>query len=268
MEDLLGSAKIPEESGVTVNQTDLNCDLGEWKTSESRRLDKKIMPFISSCNIACGGHIGDEDSVKRTIDLAMEHEVAIGVHPSYPDRENFGRIVPDISHERLKDSLFEQLSSFKKLLSETEADLHHIKPHGALYNNMSSDPQTVRTFVKVVNEVFPSTRIYLASGSRAEMEAKASGMKVISEVFADRVYEEDLSLRDRSLEEALLTETEDVIAQVRHFVFSEKVITYSGSTKFLDVESICVHSDTPGASNLAKTINQFLREHGISITAP
>lgn len=251
-----------------MKQTDLNCDLGEWKTSESRKHDQQIMPFISSCNIACGGHIGDEDSVKATLELAAKHGVAVGVHPSYKDKENFGRIVPEISAEELSNTLIDQLCFFKKIISGSGVGLHHIKPHGALYNHMSNDPDTVDIVTDVINEVFPSTRIYLASGSKALERAESKGLEVIAEVFADRVYEEDLSLRSRNLSGAMLTEAEDVIAQVRHFVFSETVVTYSGSKKSLKAQSICLHSDTPGASKLAKTINQFLKEHGIKVTAP
>ncbi len=251
-----------------MKTTDLNCDLGEWKNSESRKYDEQIMPFISSCNIACGGHIGDEDSVKRTLELAINNEVAVGVHPSYPDRNNFGRVVPDISYDQLSDSLHEQLCFFKKMIAVAGTELHHIKPHGALYNHMSNDPVTVDVVLKVMNEVFPGTMVYLASGSNAMKSAVSKGIPVIAEVFADRVYEEDLSLRSRDLNDAMLTEAEDVISQIRHFILSDSVLTHSGAVKSIKADSICLHSDTPGASKLAKAINKFLKEHGITITAP
>lgn len=247
---------------------DLNCDLGEWITNEGPALDEAIMPFISSCNIACGGHIGDEESIKKTIALAQKFNVALGAHPSYPDKENFGRKVMDIDPFELKNSIKTQIRTFLNCLKGSGASLHHIKPHGALYNRAAKDQKVAELLLNAIKSVAPEIIIYLPGGSVSAEMAEDFGFKVIYEVFADRMYEDDLSLRSRLLPNAILDDESDVLAQLRHLIFDEEVITYSGKTRSIKAESVCLHSDTPGAINLAKTINSFLNEHGVTITAP
>ncbi len=247
---------------------DLNCDLGEWKTKEGIKLDKAIMPLISSCNIACGGHIGDEYSMKKTIELAHSHGVAIGAHPAYPDKKNFGRVVLEMDSEELEESIRNQLVTFWQLVKESGASLHHIKPHGALYNRAAKDLHTAKAVLKAIKSLLPEKKIYLPAGSVSAKLAKDLGLNVVYEVFADRVYEDDLSLRSRSYPDALLRNKEDVISQLRHFIESEQVYTHSGNLKSIKAETICLHSDTPGAIELAKIINSFLINHGVTISAP
>ena len=244
---------------------DLNCDLGEWRTKEGAALDETIMPFISSCNIACGGHIGDEESMRTTITLAQKYGVAVGAHPGYPDPANFGRVVMDIDTELLKESIVDQLTLFKSYLDEFGAELHHIKPHGALYNQAVKDETTAKVVVSAINQVCPGITVYLPEGSLSADIAKEEGLRVIHEVFADRVYEDDLQLRSRSLQGAVLHKEAEVIAQVHQLVLDGKVLTYSGIKKSIKAETICLHSDTPGAITLAKTINSFLSLHGVTI---
>ena len=247
---------------------DLNCDLGEWRTSDGPALDEAIMPFISSCNVACGGHIGDKESMKKTITLAQKYNVALGAHPGYPDKENFGRVVLDMDLSELEKSIKAQTQSFLNCLEASGAVLHHVKPHGALYNHAAKDRSTAETVLKAIESVAPGTRVYLPEGSVSAEMAKDYGVNVIYEVFADRRYEDDLSLRSRSLPDSVLEDESEVITQLKHLVFEGKVFTHSGKSKSIKAETVCLHSDTPGAVNLARTINSFLNQHGVSIIAP
>ncbi len=245
---------------------DLNCDLGEWRTPEGAMLDEAIMPYISSCNVACGGHIGDEDSMRTTIQLAQKYGVLVGAHPSYPDQENFGRVVLEITQEELSESLESQILLFKNLVEETGSQLHHIKPHGALYNHAAKDEETAITLLSVIKKVAPNVPIYLPHGSISASIAEDFGIRVINEVFADRTYEDDLSLRSRTLSGSVLDDEADVIAQLRNMILNNQVLTYSGLLKPIKAQTVCLHSDTPGAVQLAKTIHTFLKSNGVKIT--
>ncbi len=246
---------------------DLNCDLGEWKIKDGAMLDEAIMPFISSCNIACGGHIGNEESIRVTIRLAQKYGVEAGAHPGYPDPDNFGRKVMDIEPDQLKNSIIEQINTFKKCLDEAGTKLHHVKPHGALYNQAVTDKATAETVISAIKRVSPGIKVYLPEGSVSSVVAKEEGLEVIHEVFADRVYEDDLSLRSRSYHDAVLHDEADVIEQLRYMITEGKVLTHSRIIKPIKAETICLHSDTPGAITLAQTINTFLRKNGFTIIA-
>ncbi|GAB5409600.1 MAG: 5-oxoprolinase subunit PxpA [Balneolaceae bacterium] len=244
---------------------DLNCDLGEWKTNDGALRDEAIMPFISSCNIACGGHIGDEESMRYTIQLARKFGVSIGAHPSYPDIENFGRVVMNISPSELKKSLEDQLNKFTRFVKEEGGMLHHIKPHGALYNHAAKDKGTAEIVISAIKEFDKHIPIYLPSNSVSKAVAVNNGLKVVDEVFADRAYEDDLSLRSRKLDSSILEDEADVISQLQSMIFKKEVLTYSGKLKSIKAETVCLHSDTNGAIHLAKLINEFLRKNGVEI---
>lgn len=248
-----------------VKCIDLNCDLGEWKTGKGISRDEAIMPYISSCNIACGGHIGDEESIRSTIQLAKKFGVSIGAHPSYPDTLNFGRKVMDISSDELKMSLKDQLNTFNKYLKEEGGSFHHIKPHGALYNQAAKDQKTAEIIVSVIKGFNGNIPVYLPQHSISKKVAMEAGLQVVHEVFADRTYEEDLSLRNRTLKGAVIKDENTVIAQLRSMVFGGEVVTYSGKIKPIQAETICLHSDTSGAVQLAKTIHEFLIHNGVKI---
>lgn len=244
---------------------DINCDLGEWKSEDGIKLDEAIMPYISSCNIACGGHIGDKESILTTIKLAKKHDVAIGAHPAYPDRENFGRVVMNISHDSLQQSLKEQLLQFIDLTTQEGATLHHIKPHGALYNHIAKDEETASVVLTLFKSIAPEILIYLPDNSISSKIAHQLGLNVVYEVFADRAYEDDLSLRSRSLEGAVLFDEHQIITQLRSMIFEGKVLSYSGLIKAIKAQTICLHSDTPGAAQFAKKINEYLTQYGVEI---
>ena len=204
-----------------MKKIDLNCDLGEWKTEDGFARDEKIMPFISSCNIACGGHIGDEFSMKKTIELALKHNVAIGAHPSFPDREGFGRRIIPMTSDELTRVIREQLYNFGIILNEMGGKLHHIKPHGALYNAASVDDQIATSILEATKELCLETLIYGQSSSIFEDVISSGNLEFVAEVFSDRAYENDLSLRDRNLEGAVLHSEKEVLEHVYSMVINE-----------------------------------------------
>lgn len=242
---------------------DLNSDLGE---QEESTLDEGIMPYISSCNIACGGHAGDEASVRRTIDLAIKNNVAIGAHPGFPDRENFGRVIMEIDPEELAKSIKEQVSLVKRIAEEAGQEMHHVKPHGALYNLASVDSATSRLIINALLEIDPSVRLYGLSHSETEKEAKEAKIDFIGEAFADRKYELNKTLRNRKFDDAMIHEESEVLDQVENITFHQRV--FNDETELaIRAQTICLHSDTKGAVNLAKAIREHLETKGATITA-
>jgi UPF0271 protein len=242
---------------------DLNSDLGEQSDSV---LDEQIMPFISSCNIACGGHAGDEKSVQRTIDLAIKNNVAIGAHPGFPDRENFGRTVMDIDPDELADSLTKQILLVKTLAEKAGHPLHHVKPHGALYNLASVDTETSQLIISVMHEFDPEIGLYGLSHSITDDEASYANVPFVGEAFADRRYELDRTLRSRKFEDAVIHRVEDVLDQVENLAFHNRAY-HNGTELEIISQTICLHSDTKGAVNLAKAIHNHLEGKGATISS-
>ena len=244
-----------------MSRIDLNADLGEHPNSN---LDEQIMPFISSCNVACGGHIGDERSVRRTVLLARDHGVAVGAHPSYPDHENFGRKIITMQPQELADSISEQIGLVSRICDEEGVSMHHIKPHGALYNHAAAEPFISELILNVIKDIAPGVYWMGLANSESERIAKRENYPFIAEGFADRQYEPDGSLRSRTKEGAVLGHGA-VIEQVVELVVNHRVNT--GEWLELDIQSICLHGDTEGAVTLAKEINHHLVNKGIQITS-
>ena len=244
---------------------DLNCDLGEWVDNFGFQKDQQIMSYITSCNIACGGHIGDQESMQKTIRLAIEHGVAIGAHPSYPDKKNFGRKTMQISEKSLRESLVHQLTHFISLLNQLGAVLHHIKLHGALYNEASKNKKMANFIVSIFDANGFSVPIYCQYGSKLDEAVKRVHLKPIYEVFADRAYDDSSSLRSRELEGAIIHKKEDVFEHIHRIVMKGIVRTYSGKVQPITANTVCLHSDTHGSIELAKGIYTYLKEQGVTI---
>lgn len=246
-----------------MNKTiDLNADLGEGFP-----FDKEIMSFISSANIACGVHAGDKETMLRTIELCLQHGVAVGAHPSFPDRENFGRKEMHLSPEQLKGNLLEQLYAIQDLCLQAGAKLQHVKPHGALYNLSARDAQTALVIADAVLQVNSALRLYGLSGSYSISEGVMAGLKTVAEAFADRTYAADGSLTPRSLPEALIEEPDRVVAQALMLARDQKVFTTNRECIEVMTESICLHGDTSKALLFSRMIYQSFNEHGINIKA-
>ncbi len=242
---------------------DLNSDLGEHPDS---LLDAQIMPYISSCNIACGGHAGDKGSVRSTIKLAIKSNVAIGAHPSFPDHKNFGRKIIHMKPTELKLVLREQILLVKSEVEKSGESLHHVKPHGALYNLASIDKDTALLISEVVLNIDPQLKLYGLAQSVSEVIAQEKSISFIGEAFADRRYEADKTLQNRNSEDSVIHNEVEILAQAEALTFSKKVLLKTG---WLDInaQTVCLHSDTKGAVNLAKAIHNHLIEKGAIITS-
>lgn len=249
-----------------INQIDLNCDLGEFYGMYDERRDARIMPYISSCNIACGFHSGDPATIAKTIKLALKNDVAIGAHPSYPDLQGFGRRVMNLSAEELEACVLYQVSALKGMTEALGDSLHHVKPHGALYNHAAKNEATAVGIIRAIVQIQEDMLIYAPANSVLSEVATDAGLKVRSEVFSDRKYEDDLSLRSRSLEDAVLHKKEEVISQLSGFL-KGTVNTHGDLELPIKAETICLHSDTEGAEELAKEIHDYLEKQDVTITA-
>jgi 5-oxoprolinase (ATP-hydrolysing) subunit A len=234
---------------------DLNCDMGEGIGK-----DEAIMPFITSANISCGFHAGNSDTIRKTIDLALKHDVKIGAHPSFRDKENFGRVEVHLSHDKLYALVLEQLIKIDLLARERGASLHHVKPHGALYNMAARDRVLAKVVATAIKDFDERLVLYGLSGSSLISEARALGLNTANEVFADRTYQDDGSLTPRSQRGALIEDKEECLEQVMQMITSKTLKTISGKIIPVAVDTICIHSDGRHAVQFAKAISQVFVE--------
>lgn len=245
-----------------MHTIDLNCDMGEGLNN-----DALLMPYISSANIACGYHAGDESIMKRTVELALLHNVAIGAHPGFKDKANFGRTERQLPLEEVHDLVIAQLSVLQKITESLGATIHHVKPHGALYNMSAKDPLLATTIAKAVYAFDKGLLLFGLSGSHAITEAKKEGLITVSEVFADRTYQDDSSLTPRSNENALIENTEESLHQVLQMIQKKTVRSVNGKQVPIIAESICIHGDGSHAVDFAKHIYHTLKQHHVGIQA-
>ncbi|MDH3699133.1 MAG: 5-oxoprolinase subunit PxpA [Flavobacteriaceae bacterium] len=239
---------------------DLNCDVGEGVGNETQ-----LLPMISSCNIACGGHAGNESSIRTILRLAKTHKVKAGAHPSYPDRVNFGRISMKISGDALKLSIQEQLERFFTIAEEEGVSVFHIKPHGALYNDIARDESLAEVFLTASVDYLTERVLFAPFGSVIAQRAREAGITVWYEAFADRNYNKDLSLVSRKKEQALITDPEGMKEHVLRIVKEGLVETIAGDRLPIKAQTFCVHGDTPNAVSLLKQLIAALETELIRI---
>jgi len=244
---------------------DLNCDLGESYGKMTSRYDDIIMPYLSSCNIACGFHSGDPMTIERTIKMALRHDVAIGAHPSFPDLQGFGRRVMYIPPTELTAIIRYQIAALKGMTEALGGTLHHIKPHGALYNFAAKNEEAAQAIIDATASIDPQLILYGLPNSFLEKKAKKAGLSFAKEAFADRRYEPDGSLRARTYEGAVIEQESEVLTQVKMLVSEKQVKTHDGKIIPLEADTICLHSDTQNAANLARQIHKMLTSNGIKI---
>jgi UPF0271 protein len=230
--------------------------------------DASLMPLISSANIACGYHAGNEDTIKRTIELALEHNVAIGAHPSYLDRANFGRLSQSISLVELAELISDQLNIFEKITNQMGCKIHHVKLHGALYNDCAKDALSSKIVAQTIQAIDPSIMLYGLSGSHSIKEAKAIGLRSVEEVFADRTYQANGQLTPRYLDHALITDSNESAQQVLSMLLDQEIKTHDGTMIAVNAETICIHGDHPDAVEIAKHLFNTLQQYKIEIKQP
>jgi UPF0271 protein len=223
------------------------------------------MPHITSANIACGAHAGDAETMRSTVALALDHRVAIGAHPGYRDPANFGRTALDITPEALLDDLGRQLEELGVIASAAGARLAHVKAHGALYNKGERDDGIAAVIAEAVRRFDEDLVLFAPPGSAMERAARAAGIRVAREGFADRAYEPDGTLRSRRLAASVHTDPSVAALQAVSIARDRIVRTSDGGTLAIEVDSLCIHGDTPGAPSMARAVRQALERAGIEL---
>ena len=239
---------------------DINCDVGEGIGNEV-----ELLPLISSCNIACGGHAGDLQTMTEVVRLATEYKVRVGAHPSYPDKENFGRVSMDVSSDVLIASIQSQLESFTSILKKENIVLHHIKPHGALYNDIAKDENLATIFLSAISDFKDEMFLYVPYQSKIETEALKQKFKIKYEAFGDRNYNADLSLVSRKLPNAIIENPQQVLSHLSSIVNEGRVVVQSGDHVKLVADTFCIHGDTPTAFEILTYLTKELPNHNITI---
>ncbi len=257
------------------SKIDLNCDMGELPEAIANGTQEALMRSITSANVACGGHAGDQQTMKTTIEQALRWKLAIGAHPGYPDRTNFGRLELKLPAETIADSVFEQVRALAEVAAGCGVQLAHVKPHGALYNQAVRNRDLAQAIAKGVAKGIGtgtdrwSREVVLVSlaGSPMLDVFRESGFAVAAEAFADRRYEPDGTLRSRKFEDALIRDPAEAARQALSIAQRGVVIACDGSEVSVDAQTICIHGDTPGAAKIAASVARTLREAGISLSA-
>ena len=235
---------------MSKSNINLNCDLGEGLNNEA-----ELMPYLSSCNIACGGHAGNEATMRQIVKLAKSHSVKIGAHPSFPDKANFGRQIMKIDAADLKASLILQIQSLLDIVHSENTEMHHIKPHGALYNLAAKDEATAKIILQVIQSFGLNLKLYAPYKSVIAEWAVALKVEVVNEAFADRNYNDDLSLVSRSNFNALIKSKEAVFEHVNHIMTTGKVSTTNRVEVALKADTFCVHGDHKNAKEILRYLN-------------
>ncbi len=238
----------------------INCDVGE-----GFELEEKIMPYIQSCNIACGGHTGNSKTMRKAVELAMKCNVKIGAHPSYPDKENFGRKTISLGASQFKESIQKQINSLVKILDKQNCTLNHIKPHGSLYNDIAKNHELSLHFLDAIEPYKSMTKLYVPYASIIAKNAKKRGLSIVYEAFADRNYNPDLTLVSRTNPDSLITNSEEVLRHVLNMISLGTVQTILKTDESIKASTFCVHIDTPNSLSIVKNLHKyFSQKHKIT----
>ncbi|MFO1364609.1 MAG: 5-oxoprolinase subunit PxpA [Burkholderiales bacterium] len=247
---------------------DLNCDMGEsfgaWKMGD----DRAIMPLITSANVACGFHAGDPSTIRATVRLAVDHGVAVGAHPSYPDLQGFGRRAMQISAQECYDLVVYQAGAVEAFARAAGAPLHHVKIHGMLYNVAAKDEGLADAIARATKDLGGGVMLYALSGSLMMEAAQRHGVRAVGEVFADRSYQGDGTLTPRGQPGAMITDEAASVAQVLMMVEQGKLRSLDGVEVPVEAGTLCLHGDQPGAIRFAQALRAAFKERGIALRAP
>ena len=245
---------------VTPPTIDLSADLGEDPNSP----DGRILEYVTSANVACGGHAGDEETMDAVVRIAAERGVAVGAHPSYPDRANFGRVSLAISREDLEAAIARQIRVLGNVAGAHRVELTHVKPHGALYHAAGKDEGTAAAIAGAAARWSRRLVLVAQAGSAALAVWRDLGFAVAAEAFVDRRYEPDGRLRERSRTGALLTDGRAASAQALRLALGEGALTEDGARVPVTCDTLCVHADTPGAPDIARAVRRHLAANGVA----
>ena len=245
-----------------MTSIDLNADLGEGDAH-----DLELLEVVSSCNVACGGHAGDAASMTATVRAAITNGVAIGAHPSYPDREGFGRRSRFAAGDELRDSLRQQVESLLAIVNAAGGALTHIKPHGALYNDAAKDRSLADTITAVVAETEGAPALVGPPNSELQAAAGAAGVTYLAEAFTDRAYQPDGSLVPRAEPGAVYSELNTITTQAVQLATNGSVVSQSGEEIIIPADTLCIHGDTEGAAEAARAVRDVLEANGVAIRA-
>jgi UPF0271 protein len=243
---------------------DLNCDMGEL---EDAAHEAALMEYVTSANIACGGHAGDEATMQAAVDLARRHGVAVGAHPGFVDRENFGRTEPAVWPEEVFQLVLTQTRALQRIARARGATVTHVKPHGALYNMAARDRALADAIAGAVRDFDPSLILMGLSGSHSIKAGRDAGLKCASEVFADRGYEADGSLSPRGEPGAMITDEAVATSRVLRMVLEGVVQCRTGADVAIQADTVCIHGDQPGALVFARRLRGALEAAGIEVRA-
>lgn len=248
-----------------MKRIDLNCDMGELPEMLADGGQEALMQYISSANIACGGHAGDTQTMRATMEQALRAKVAVGAHPGYEDRANFGRTELQLTPEQIATSVERQLRAFEEVAKQCSASIGYVKAHGALYNQAARNREIARAIAEGVRRWKQDVTLVGLAGSVMLEEFRTAGLPVAAEAFADRRYEPDGSLRSRKFDDALLRNPEEAADQALRIVEEGSVVAADGSVVSLAAQTICIHGDTPGATEIAAAVRRRLEKAGIII---
>jgi len=242
-----------------MKNIDLNCDMGEIPEAIADGTQEALMRSITSVNVACGGHAGDEQTMRATIEQALRCGVAVGAHPGYPDRENFGRLELKMAPKEVAESVFEQVRALDEVAAGCGARLVHVKPHGALYNQAVRNRELAEAIAAGVAQWRRDVVMVGLAGSPMLVVFREAGFVVAAEAFADRRYEPDGTLRSRKFEDALICDPQEAGRQAVGIVERGVVTASDGSEVAVAAQTICIHGDTPGAVEIAAVVTETLK---------
>ncbi|PYT81691.1 MAG: histidine kinase [Acidobacteria bacterium] len=248
-----------------MTRIDLNCDMGELPEAIADGTQEALLRSITSANVACGGHAGDEGTMRTTIEQALCAGVAVGAHPGYPDRENFGRLELKMPAEAVADSVYEQVLALAEVAAKCGTKLVHVKPHGALYNQAVKNRELAEAIAKGVAK-FSKNLVLMGLAESPMLDVfRNGGFAVAAEAFADRRYEPDGTLRSRKFENALIRDPAEAAKQALRIAERGIVTAHNGTEVRLNAQTICIHGDTPGSVQIAAVVARTLRESGVAL---
>jgi UPF0271 protein len=250
-----------------MTRIDLNCDMGELPEAIADGTQEALMRSITSANVACGGHAGDEQTMRTTIEQAVRRKVAIGAHPGYPDRANFGRLELKLPATAVADSVYEQVKALAEVAATCRARIAHVKPHGALYNQAVRNRELAEAIGKGVARWGKDVVLVGLAGSPMLEVFREAGFAVVAEAFADRRYEPDGTLRSRKFDDALIRNPAEAAKQALNIAQCGVVVAHDGTEVPVDAQTICIHGDTPGSVQIAAAVAGALREASVTLCA-